>query len=96
MKPVEKIETTIEDTLKERGGNYGAFEDHALLCQEMKHTVQQHPNWDLLDADMKESLEMIMHKMARIINGNPTYVDSWTDISGYATLVEKRLNGTKL
>ena len=31
---------------------------------------------------------MILHKLARILNGDPNYVDSWHDIAGYAILVE--------
>lgn len=83
----------IENTLNERGSRYGHFKDHAHLAQSLKCVMQMHPEYRLLSDDMKESLEMIQHKIARIINGDPTYVDSWTDISGYATLVEKRLMG---
>ena len=46
-----------------------------------------------MPGDMRESLEMVAHKVARILNGNPTNVDSWHDIAGYAALVEKRLRG---
>ena len=35
---------------------------------------------------------MIFHKLARIANGDPTYIDSWTDIAGYAQLVVDDLN----
>jgi len=42
-------------------------------------------------ADQREALDMICHKIARIVNGNPDYADSWTDIAGYATLVAERL-----
>jgi len=34
---------------------------------------------------------MVAHKLGRIVNGDPNYVDSWTDIIGYTRLVEKRL-----
>jgi hypothetical protein len=34
---------------------------------------------------------MVAHKIGRIINGDPQYIDSWTDIIGYTRLVEKRL-----
>ena len=34
---------------------------------------------------------MILHKISRIVNGDPNYKDSWTDIIGYAKLVEKTL-----
>lgn len=30
---------------------------------------------------------MIAHKLARIMNGDPNYIDNWTDIAGYAQLV---------
>jgi hypothetical protein len=36
---------------------------------------------------------MIMHKVARILNGDPNYADNWIDIAGYATLVADRLEG---
>jgi hypothetical protein len=38
-------------------------------------------------------MEMICHKMARIMNGDPNYSDSWHDIAGYAKLVADRLEG---
>lgn len=34
---------------------------------------------------------MIQHKIARILNGDPDYVDNWVDIAGYAKLVADRL-----
>jgi hypothetical protein len=42
--------------------------------------------------DQREALEMIAHKIARIVNGDPNYADSWLDIAGYAQLVADRLN----
>lgn len=47
---------------------------------------------DLAD-DQYEALDMIAHKIARIINGDPDYADSWDDIAGYAKLVADRLQG---
>lgn len=44
-------------------------------------------------ADRGQSLEMIQHKVARILNGDPDYPDSWIDIAGYAQLVADRLQG---
>ena len=48
-------------------------------------------NWEELSPAQKESLEMIVHKIARILNGDPNYADSWHDISGYATLIDNAL-----
>ena len=41
--------------------------------------------------DQVEALDMICHKIGRIINGDPDYADSWHDIAGYAQLVADRL-----
>lgn len=82
---------TIDDTLAERGSRYGEFPEHAFITQELKRTMHDNMNWDGLDVDMKEALDMVAHKIGRIINGDPQYIDSWTDIIGYTRLVEKRL-----
>lgn len=83
--------STIDDTLAERGSRYGDFEGHAYLTQCIKGAMREADGWDDLDNDMVECLEMVAHKIGRIINGDPEYVDSWTDIIGYVRLVEKRL-----
>lgn len=85
----------IEDTLTQRGNQYGKFVDQAAAAQALKNQLryQLRVRNKHLDPDMQESLEMILHKIARIINGNENYVDSWHDIAGYAKLVEDRLNG---
>lgn len=54
-------------------------------------------NWQSLAPDQKEALEMIAHKIGRILNGDPNYHDSWHDIVGYTKLVADRLeNGTEV
>ena len=34
---------------------------------------------------------MILHKLARIVNGDANYIDSWRDIVGYTQLVVDEL-----
>lgn len=82
----------INETLKERGDRYGSFKEHARIAQNIKRAMRDSPNWESLPDDMKESLDMNANKTARILNGDPFYPDSWHDIAGYATLVEKELN----
>lgn len=84
-------ETKIDEVLAERGSNYGLFPEHARITQNIKAAMKDSKNWNELDLAMTEALEMIAHKLGRILNGNPTYKDSWTDIIGYATLIEKEL-----
>lgn len=89
--------TDIVETLNERGERYGNFMDHARISQSFKGFVRNSHKeaWDRLSYDQKESLEMIFHKIARIINGDPNYADSWVDIAGYAKLVADRLEGVE-
>lgn len=89
----EPYKSDIEGTLAQRGSRYGLFVDHANVTQAIKIAMSLGKNWEGLPPDMKEALEMIAHKVGRILNGDPNYADSWTDIVGYARLVEKRLNG---
>lgn len=84
--------TDIAKVLAERGTRYGEFKEHALIAQNLKYEMKQAPGWQRLDADQREALEMIQHKIARILNGDPNYADSWTDIAGYAKLVADRLD----
>lgn len=77
--------------LDERAKNYGPFKDMAAITQSFKEILHTAPSWKNMQADQQESLEMIVHKMARILNGQPDYADSWVDIAGYARLVSERL-----
>jgi hypothetical protein len=81
----------INATLEERGKRYGSFVGHAEITQKLMITMYASPKRHLLALDQMEALHMIAHKIGRILNGDPDYADSWHDIAGYATLVEKRL-----
>lgn len=86
----------IVATLTERGKRYGKFTGHARVTQELKRVL-----WNALADkpeladDQKEALDMICHKLGRIVNGDPNYADSWVDIAGYAKLVSDRLEGVE-
>lgn len=49
------------------------------------------PDEVISSASQQEALDMIAHKIGRIINGNPYYTDSWVDIAGYAQLIVDEL-----
>lgn len=83
----------VNETLKERGDRYGSFVGHAEVTQVLKQNIAvalKKRNKVLAD-DQQEALDMICHKIGRIINGDADYADSWHDIAGYASLVDKRL-----
>lgn len=85
--------TGIDATLAERGSRYGRFEDHSEVSQALKKVVFTKRPRETLATDQVEALEMICHKLGRIVNGDPNYADSWVDIAGYAKLVADRLEG---
>lgn len=84
----------IGDILQERGEYYGIFTGQAEISQGLKRIIAAKAH-NLAD-DQREALEMIAHKIARILNGDADYEDSWVDIAGYATLVSTRLYQEKL
>ena len=86
---------TIDAILTERGSRYGPFITHAEITQRYKRLTHKflHNSGKELDHDQQEALDMIFHKIGRIVNGDPDYIDSWDDIAGYAKLVADRLRG---
>lgn len=91
MPPVPDVNATLDTRAKD----YGLFKDGAALMQSLKRNLAEHAaQHDKTFADDQwEALEMIVHKMGRIVNGNPDVVDHWVDIAGYATLIADRLQG---
>ena len=82
---------SIEETLRERHKTHGEFKYQAVISQHLKKTIHYYEGHKELDPDQLEALEMIAHKIARILNGNANEFDHWHDIAGYATLVAERL-----
>ena len=85
----------VDATLDARALDYGKFIEGAEVMQMLKRVVQAALNNrdKTLAHDQAEAMDMIIHKIGRIVNGNPDVVDHWLDIAGYAQLVADRLNG---
>jgi hypothetical protein len=81
----------IDNTLSQRNKTYGDFTEHAKITQNIKRAFYDSPNWSDLSDDKREALEMVAHKIGRILNGDPNYKDSWHDIIGYTKLIESKL-----
>jgi hypothetical protein len=91
MNEQEQFRKSIEQTLIEREEMYGSFFQHSRLTQDLKRTMHEHDGWEALTDDKRESLDMIAHKIGRILCGDSEYKDSWHDIVGYAKLVDDTL-----
>jgi len=90
--------TTSSDTkalVAERGKTHGAFEDHASATQRLtsafyrEHSKRQARNQPPLSDTQREAAEMILHKLGRIVAGDPNFADHWDDIAGYAVIANR-------
>lgn len=83
----------IQSLLSERGQTHGDFTDHARATQAIKAVFK----FELEERAMRgqeplndkalESIDMIAHKLGRILAGDYLHADHWNDIAGYARLV---------
>lgn len=82
----------IEQILAERGKTHGDFTENGQVMQALKDTVRTCSRWRDLNPHQREALDMILHKVGRIVCGNPNTKDHWDDIAGYARLVSDRIH----
>jgi Domain of unknown function (DUF6378) len=88
--PVSDIDTVLAD----RGSRYGTFESNARVAQNLKEVMRSGSSWSQLTLAQKEGLDMIQHKVARMVNGDPTYLDNIVDILGYGTLIRSSMESS--
>lgn len=81
----------VAETLSERERTHGDYSSLAALSQALKTILHNTDGWERLTPEMRESFEMIVVKMCRILNGDPKHFDSWHDIEGYAKLIADQL-----
>jgi len=89
--PVRWPTHLLDQTLAERGKEYGDFGVMCGKIQAIKHAMNLGAMSNGLTVTHREALEMIATKIGRILTGNPNHEDSWRDIAGYATLVADRI-----
>ena len=80
----------IRKILAERGQTHGDFSNQAECAQDLKKAFHDWAQHNKLTPYMKEAVDMILHKLARVAIGDPFVQDHWDDIAGYATLVSDR------
>ena len=103
LNPVEKVlnsrsnadEDPLGKLLDKRAEQYGSFMASANVAIRLKGVMHNAiAQQDLhLAPDQLLALDMIAVKVSRILTGNPSHIDSWVDIAGYAKLVADRLQG---
>ncbi len=80
----------VSATLAERGARYGDFRVHARIAHAIQDVMRDTGNWAQMAPAHKQALTVIADKIARILSGDPEYLDNWHDIQGYAKLAEDR------
>jgi hypothetical protein len=71
-----------------RDCQHGGLESVGIVSQRIKTSMREGINWETgsLHPAARESLDMIAHKIARVLSGNdPHDFQHWEDIAGYAT-----------
>lgn len=81
----------IQKLLDKREKTHGDFRKQSRMAQGLKEWMRHSPNYSTMPQYMREALEMIATKMARIGYGDRDNVDSWRDIGGYSALVVREL-----
>jgi hypothetical protein len=78
--------TRIDEILNERRHTHGPYTEQARVSQMLKEIARATSRWNHLPMHQKESVDMIMHKLARVLTGDNSFRDHWDDISGYSIL----------
>lgn len=79
----------INATLNEREKDYGSFSEFSKKYCAVTNVLNPYE----LPEIQCVAANMIIMKLCRAFNGDANKADTWHDIAGYATLVEKELNG---
>lgn len=77
-------------TLAERKKTHGEYNDHADITQRLKDVIRSGRTYGQCAPHERETLDMIAHKIGRVVSGDPHFADHWHDIAGYARLSEER------
>ncbi len=72
--------------LDHRGNTHGDFEHGAVISQRLKCALAAGASWDAMDVVQREALEAVVGKLARIVAGDPYFLDHYRDVIGYTQL----------
>lgn len=78
-----KLENEVQLVVSARDSSYGGFSGISKTCQSFKDLARNCPSWSSLAPCEKEGIDMIFHKITRILYAPNKIRDSWVDIGGY-------------
>lgn len=79
---------STDEILNEREKTHGDYSKVSLVTIDLWNAVNKDREIEYgpLTVEQKLAVSMILHKIARIICGDPNFSDHWDDIAGYAML----------
>jgi hypothetical protein len=78
-------------SIPNRDQQHGGMEPVGQLSQNIKGALRAGDNWPRLTPGEREALDMVAHKIARILSGaDPHDPEHWTDLAGYAHAAMRR------
>lgn len=77
----------VKEILEQRQETHGEFSEGAKFTQTYKAALRESRSWNQLSYSKKESIDMVVHKIARICVGDYKWLDSWYDVIGYSQLI---------
>jgi hypothetical protein len=77
------------ELLSERGQTHGSFRDNAFYGQSLRALWRSSAGWSAMPAEHREALDHIAGKLSRILSGQSTVADHWSDLAGYSELARK-------
>lgn len=81
--PNEHCTERPSSVLLERSTTHGEFEHYAAVSQLLKNALVSGVRWEHMQPAQREALEAVMGKLARIVTGDPDFLDHYRDIIGY-------------
>jgi predicted amidohydrolase YtcJ len=81
----------VEKILEDREKTHGDFATQSHTAQMLKYNLHAMPNWNGMPSYMRESLEMVCTKMARMGHGDWKEADHPEDGGGYFQLIVREL-----
>lgn len=87
----------LTETLENRSSTYGNYSDCVTMRLEIMHILKSH-HQRMNTTSMKEfdysCIVDVVNKLIRV-SATPDHIDSWRDIAGYATLIQRHHEGVK-
>lgn len=80
------LPNTPEMAVAIRGSSHGDWDKSAEFMSEVKGMMKMTPNWSDMPARQREALEMVVHKVSRILHGDYNDPEHWVDAGGYLKL----------